>query len=102
VTAANACTTGAKKMAKSIKDAVEAKIDELNGAGEALVFDELDGIVTALFSDATGFNQIEESDRRSLCRLLFAVHLDRVEENWEEDGDDGDDNGDGGNGGGKK
>jgi len=79
VTTPNACTTGAKRMATSIKDAVVAKIDELNGAGEALVFDELDGIVADLFSAATGFDQIEDTDRRSLCRLLFAVHLDHVE-----------------------
>ena len=76
---AAAWTRGAKAMATKIKDAVAAKIVELNGAGETLVFADLDGIVTALFAEATGFNQIADRERRYLCRQLFAIHLDHVE-----------------------
>ena len=81
-------------MAAALNAAYVARSNELNDSPFRL--DDMVGIIDRQFSEAPGFKEVVDRERRLLGKRLYAIHLHH-EENWEEDGDDGDNN-DGGNG----
>ena len=93
-TTMTAARTAALNMADALNAAYVARSNELNDSPFRL--DDMVGIIDRQFSEAPGFKEVVDRERRLLGKRLYAIHLHH-EENWEEDGDDGDNN-DGGNG----